>query len=85
VRRLVAGPGVYICNECIELSATIVAEAGRLQQVGLDRFAEFVTDWDPEEVQMLTALLEKLERPKAAVAEREARPARRRRRGDGAL
>jgi len=24
VQRLVAGPGVYICNECIELSATIV-------------------------------------------------------------
>ncbi len=24
VQRLVAGPGVYICNECIELSATII-------------------------------------------------------------
>jgi ClpX C4-type zinc finger len=29
VQQLVAGPGVYICNECVELSATIVADAGR--------------------------------------------------------
>jgi len=29
VQQLVAGPGVYICNECVELSATIVADAAR--------------------------------------------------------
>jgi len=29
VQRLVAGPGVYICNECVELSAAIVADAAR--------------------------------------------------------
>jgi hypothetical protein len=29
VERLVAGPGVYICNECIELSAAIVESAAR--------------------------------------------------------
>jgi len=29
VQRLVAGPGVYICNECIDLSATIVADAAQ--------------------------------------------------------
>lgn len=27
VQRLVAGPGVYICNECVELSAAVVADA----------------------------------------------------------
>jgi hypothetical protein len=27
VAKLVAGPGVYICNECVELSAAIVEEA----------------------------------------------------------
>ena len=27
VQCLVAGPGVFICNECVELSAGIVAEA----------------------------------------------------------
>jgi len=26
VKRLIAGPGVFICNECVGLSATIVAE-----------------------------------------------------------
>ena len=26
VRKLVAGPGVYICNECTDLAARIVAE-----------------------------------------------------------
>jgi hypothetical protein len=29
VERLVAGPGAYICNECIELSAVIVEGAAR--------------------------------------------------------
>jgi hypothetical protein len=27
VTRIVAGPGVFICNECVELSATIIADA----------------------------------------------------------
>ena len=27
VRRLVSGPGVYICDECIEQCAAIIAEA----------------------------------------------------------
>ncbi|MGH9126838.1 MAG: ClpX C4-type zinc finger protein [Acidimicrobiales bacterium] len=27
VRSMVAGPGVYICNECAELSASLVADA----------------------------------------------------------
>lgn len=53
-------------------------EMRRLQQVGLDRFALFVADWEPEEVQALTALLEKLRSSMAAVAEREQRPAVRR-------
>jgi hypothetical protein len=29
VQRLVAGPGVTICNECVELSAMVIDEAGR--------------------------------------------------------
>lgn len=29
VQRLVAGPGVTICNECVELSAMVIEEAGR--------------------------------------------------------
>jgi hypothetical protein len=34
----------------------------------------FVADWEPAEVQMFTALLEKLEASKAAVAAQEHRP-----------
>jgi hypothetical protein len=41
---------------------------------GLDRFGSFVADWEPEGVQMLTALLQKLEDSKAAIAARQ-RPA----------
>jgi hypothetical protein len=29
VQRLVAGPGVYICNECVELAAWVVEDAAR--------------------------------------------------------
>lgn len=29
VQRLVAGPGVYICNECVQLSASIIEDAAR--------------------------------------------------------
>ena len=61
----------------VTLTPPGAAETRRLQQAGLDRFATFVADWEPREVQTLTALLEKLERSKAAVAERERRPDRR--------
>jgi len=49
-------------------------ELQRLTEVGLDRFGSFVADWEPEEVQMLTALLVKLEESKAAVTAQQ-RPA----------
>lgn len=46
-------------------------EQRRLAQIGLDRFALFVADWQAEEVRTLTKLLEKLERSKAAAGARE--------------
>ena len=49
-------------------------EMRRLQQVGLDRFALFVADWEPGEVRTLAALLDKLRTSMAAVGEREQRP-----------
>ena len=55
-------------------------ELRRLQQVGLDRFALFTADWEPGEVQMLAALLEKLKSSMADVGARERLPARRRER-----
>jgi DNA-binding MarR family transcriptional regulator len=49
-------------------------ELKSLTEEGLDRFALFVADWKPEEVRMLTSLLQKLEESKAAAAARQ-RPA----------
>jgi DNA-binding MarR family transcriptional regulator len=48
----------------------------RLQDTGLDRFAMFVADWQPGEVQQLTALLEKLTASMAGAADREAQAVR---------
>ncbi len=58
---------------CLRVSLTRsgAREQQRLVQVGLDRFASFVADWEPDDVRTLTALLEKLERSKAAVAASE--------------
>ncbi len=50
-------------------------ELQSLTEEGLDRFGLFVADWEPEEVQMLTSLLTKLEASKAAVAARQRPPA----------
>jgi DNA-binding MarR family transcriptional regulator len=53
-------------------------EMARLRQVGVDRFATFLADWEPEEVRTLTALLEKLQSSKTATATQPRRPGRRR-------
>jgi DNA-binding MarR family transcriptional regulator len=55
-------------------------ELQRLTQAGLDRFALFVADWQPSDVRMLTALLDKLRNSITAVTahEQEQRPAGRR-------
>jgi len=39
VRKLVAGPGVYICDECIELCNEIVEEELSTDEVQTPRFA----------------------------------------------
>ena len=49
-------------------------ELQALTEEGLDRFGSFVADWEPEEVRMLTSLLQKLESSKAAVAARQRPP-----------
>ena len=48
-------------------------EMRRLRQVGLDRFALFVADWEPAEVRALTGLMDKLRTSIAAASEREQR------------
>jgi DNA-binding MarR family transcriptional regulator len=62
----------------VTLTAAGSAEAQSLTEVGLDRFASFVADWEPEEVRMLTSLLQKLEESKAAAAARRRPPPGRR-------
>jgi DNA-binding MarR family transcriptional regulator len=49
-------------------------ELHSLTDEGLDRFASFVADWEPDEVRMLTSLLQKLEQSKAAAAARQRPP-----------
>jgi DNA-binding MarR family transcriptional regulator len=58
----------------VTLTSAGSGELQSLTEQGLDRFALFVADWEPEEVQMLTSLLQKLEESKAAAAARQ-RPA----------
>jgi DNA-binding MarR family transcriptional regulator len=61
----------------VSITSTGADEVRRLRQIGLERFARFVADWDPDDVLMLASLLAKLERSKAAVGESERRSARR--------
>jgi DNA-binding MarR family transcriptional regulator len=49
-------------------------ELQSLAEEGLDRFSLFVADWEPEEVRMLTSLLQKLEQSKAAATARQRPP-----------
>ena len=66
-------------SRLVSLTPAGVAQLVDLEQVGIERFATFVADWQPEEVRALTALLEKLEASKAAVAARERAQASRQR------
>ena len=60
----------------VTLTSAGADELERLTQVGLDRFALFVADWQPGDVRTLTTLLDKLRNSMAAVAaqEQEQRP-----------
>ena len=72
-----ANPGDH--RSClIRLTPAGADQMTRLQQVGLERFAQFVAEWDPAEVRTFTSLLRKLEASKAAVAAAERLPPGRR-------
>jgi DNA-binding MarR family transcriptional regulator len=62
----------------VSLTKAGAIEVKNLTEVGLDRFASFVADWDRDEVRMLTSLLEKLEASKEAKAARHHPPVGRR-------
>jgi DNA-binding MarR family transcriptional regulator len=63
----------------VTLTPAGAGELERLTEVGLDRFALFVADWQPGDVQMLTALLDRLRHSIAAVTaqEQQRQPGRR--------
>ena len=62
----------------VTLTSAGSGELQSLTEEGLDRFALFVADWEPEEVRMLTSLLQKLEESKEAAAARRRPPPGRR-------
>lgn len=43
VKKLIAGPSVYICNECVKLCGDIIDDEEKEQQAGLDGKKEFLT------------------------------------------
>jgi hypothetical protein len=50
VTRIVAGPGVYICNECVELSATIIAATDGTTREGSESRRRKYLDRPAEEI-----------------------------------
>jgi hypothetical protein len=44
VAKLVAGPGVYICDECVNLCVTVIAEATQAEQPSLPEWATLSDD-----------------------------------------
>jgi DNA-binding MarR family transcriptional regulator len=58
----------------VTLTSAGQAELHRLVQFGLQRFALFVADWEPDQVRTLTELLHKLQTSMATVSAQEQRP-----------
>lgn len=50
VQRLVAGPGVYICNECVELSSAIIEDAADASAEESARRRSQFYDRPPEDI-----------------------------------
>lgn len=69
VQRLVAGPGVYICDECVQLSAAVIEEATRVTpEESARRRARYVDRPTEEILATLPALLAAADRVEAELA-----------------
>jgi hypothetical protein len=69
VQRLVAGPGVYICDECVELSAAVIEDAARVSAEESGRRRSKFYDRSPEDIlAMLPALARSAARVEAELA-----------------
>jgi ribosomal protein L37AE/L43A len=69
VQRLVAGPGVYICNECVELSAAIIADAAHTSAEEVSRRRSQYYDRSAEDIlAMLPVLVRSADRVESELA-----------------
>jgi hypothetical protein len=69
VQRLVAGPGVYICDECVDLSVVIVADAARVTPEESARRRARYHDRSAEDIlAMLPALVRSADRIESELA-----------------
>ena len=69
VLRLIAGPGVYICDECVDLAATIIQDAGPASAEESARRRSQFYDRSPEDIlAMLPALAGSAARVEAELA-----------------
>jgi len=69
VKKLVAGPGVFICNECIDLSAIVIADtANEAPGQSARRRAEFVDRSAGDILSLLPALARSAAQVEADVA-----------------
>ncbi|MGH8987707.1 MAG: ClpX C4-type zinc finger protein [Acidimicrobiales bacterium] len=66
VQKLVAGPGVFICNECVNLSATIIATTAEdTAEESARRRVEFVDRSSQDVLVLLPALVRSAARVEA--------------------
>jgi ClpX C4-type zinc finger len=69
VKRLVAGPGAFICNECVDLSVTIVAATADITSVESARLRAEARDLPvPDMLNMLPGLARSAARAEAELA-----------------
>jgi hypothetical protein len=69
VQRLVAGPGVYICNECVDLSAAIIADAAGITSEESSRRRSQYYDRPAEDIlAMLPAMVRSADRVESELA-----------------
>ena len=69
VRKLVAGPGVYICDECIELSATLIDATAEPTPEELSRRRSQYYDRSTEDIlALLPALVRSADRVEGELA-----------------
>ncbi|MGH9081998.1 MAG: ClpX C4-type zinc finger protein [Acidimicrobiales bacterium] len=68
VQKHVAGPGVYICNECVELSATIIADTQSTPEESSRRRSQYYDRPTEDILGMLPPLVRSADRVEGELA-----------------